>query len=153
MTKTTNKVQLPAWSYAQSLLPRTIGFDEIFRSLDSLASRATESVDPFPPFDIVKVSELEWRVKLAVAGYKKENLSIELDENVLTISGATQTESVDELDTHQILYKGISTRKFCKRWTVSEGTKVDSASLEDGILNVKIIKLPVEKSIVKIDIK
>jgi molecular chaperone IbpA len=143
------KVRVPQF-FTQTLIPRTVGFDDIFRSLDSIVSRASDVVDHFPPYDIVKLSETEWNVRVAVAGFSRDNLKIELENDVLSVSGTKLQE--DEVQP-EFLYKGISTKSFTRRWTVNEGTKVQSAELVDGILTIKLVKIPVERSVVQIAIK
>lgn len=151
MTNTQRKVRISPF-LSQALIPRTVGFDDIFQSLENIASRASDVIENFPPYDIIKVSDTEWNVRIAVAGFDRAGLAIELEKDVLTVTG-TQTVTDEEVSKPEYLYKGISTKNFTRRWTVNAGTKVQSAELADGILTIKLVKIPVERSVVQIEIK
>lgn len=146
----TRKVRVPQF-FSSSLIPRTIGFDDIFNALENVANRASDAVDNFPPYDIVKLSDTEWDIRMAIAGYTKDQIKIELENNVLTVS--TEASTQDTESTKVFLYKGISTKKFTRRWTVTDNTKVQMAKFVDGILTISLIKIPVERKASLIEIQ
>lgn len=136
---------------ANTLFPRAsfVGFDHLFQELDWVAKHAT---DTYPPHNIVKVSENDYLIDIAVAGFTMGDLEIEQDERTLTVKGEkVKTEFDDPEPT--FIHRGISQKKFKRVFRLSEYVFVDGASLKDGILSVKLkFELPEEKRPRKIDI-
>lgn len=127
------------------LYPSVVGFD---RLLDTFDTMLTEKPTTFPPHNIVKVDENNYLVELAVAGFNESEVTIEVLKNTLTIKGEKDLD-----DTRNYLHRGIGTRTFKKTVTLAETVQVDGASLENGILTVKLVNIvPVEKLPVKIAI-
>ena len=127
------------------LYPSVVGFD---RLLDTFDTMLTEKPTTFPPHNIVKVDENNYLVELAVAGFNESEITIEVLKNTLTIKGEKDLD-----DTRNYLHRGIGTRTFKKTVTLAETVQVDGASLESGILTVKLVNIvPVEKLPVKIAI-
>ena len=115
----------------------TIGFDSMFDRLERLQTQQ----EGYPPHNVVKHSEDNYEIALAVAGFNEEDLSVEQEENVLTIA----SKDVDSGNIEYI-HKGIGTRKFKKTFTLGEFIEVDSVSLVNGILSVYLVKnIPEEK--------
>jgi len=122
-------------------LPRNafLGFDHIFDELERIQSHAK---DTYPPHNVIKESELDYTIELAVAGFKQDDLVIELKDHVLTVTG----ERKQRRDNNVYVHHGISTRKFVKSYRLSEYTEVVGADLKDGILSVNLaVKLPEEQ--------
>jgi molecular chaperone IbpA len=127
------------------LYPSVVGFDQL---LDTFDTMLTEKPTTFPPHNIVKVDENNYLVELAVAGFNESEITIEVLKNTLTIKGE---KSLD--DTRNYLHRGIGTRSFKKTVTLADTVQVDGASLDNGVLTVKLINIvPVEKQPVKIAI-
>ena len=127
------------------LYPSVVGFD---RLLDTFDTMLTEKPTTFPPHNIVKVDENNYLVELAVAGFNESEITIEVLKNTLTIKGEKDLD-----DTRNYLHRGSGTRTFRKTVTLAETVQVDGASLDDGILTVKLVNIvPVEKLPVKIAI-
>jgi len=127
------------------LYPSVVGFD---RLLDTFDTMLTEKPTTFPPHNIVKVDDNNYLVELAVAGFNESEITIEVLKNTLTITGE---KSLD--DTRNYLHRGIGTRSFKKTVTLADTVQVDGASLDNGVLTVKLINIvPVEKQPVKIAI-
>ena len=123
------------------MFPRNafLGFDHLFDELESITNHAK---DTYPPHNVVKYDDMKYIIQLAIAGFKKEDISIELKEHVLTIKG----DRADTRDQEQYVHKGISGRKFLKSFRLSEYAEVSGADLTDGILTVGIeVVLPEEK--------
>lgn len=135
---------------ANTLFPRSsfVGFDHLFQELDWVAKHAT---DTYPPHNIVKVSENDYLIEVAVAGFTMDDLEIEQDERTLTVKGEkVKTEDKES----SYIHRGISQKKFKRVFRLSEYVFVDGASLKDGILSVQLkFELPEEKRPRKIDIK
>ena len=89
--------------------------------------------DNYPPYNIIKVSEHNWAIQVAVAGFGEDELDIELKDNVLTISGQKQ-----ETDEQEYLHKGISARTFTRTFTLNENVKILGATVVNGILAVSL---------------
>ena len=116
-----------------------LGFDHIFNELDHITKHAQ---DTYPPHNVVKEDELQYVLELAVAGFKEDDISIELKDHILTIEGARERRREPE----KYVHKGISARKFKKSYRLSEYTEVVGAKLEDGILAIALeVVLPEEK--------
>jgi molecular chaperone IbpA len=122
-------------------LPRTrfIGFDSLWAELDRISSHPN---DLYPPHNVIRLNDNTTLIELAVAGFNKDDLSIELKDNILTVSGAKNYR----YDEASYIHRGISTKKFSKSFRLSEYTEVTGATITDGILNVSIsVKVPEEK--------
>lgn len=134
---------------ANTLFPRSsfVGFDHLFQELDWVAKHAT---DTYPPHNIVKVSEDDYLIEIAVAGFTLDNLDIEQDERTLTVKGEIAKGDGEE---PSYIHKGISQKKFKRVFRLSEYVYVDGASLKDGILSIQLkFELPEEKRPRKISI-
>lgn len=107
-----------------------IGFDRLFKSIPEFVE-----ANKYPPYNVIKDSETSTRIEIAVAGFKKSDIKIEVKENVLTVSGAKSTEKEEELDYQ---YRGLASRGFIRKFKLAEFMEVTGASLEDGILTVKL---------------
>jgi len=121
--------------------PRNVflGFDHIFNELDHITKHAQ---DTYPPHNVVKEGEMQYVLELAVAGFKEDDISIELKDHILTVEGARERRREPE----KYVHKGISARKFKKSYRLSEYTEVVGAKLEDGILAIGLeVVLPEEK--------
>ena len=116
-----------------------IGFDHIFDQLENIHKHAK---DTYPPHNVVKDDEFRFSIELAVAGFKKEHIDIELKDHVLTVKG----DRPSRRDQNKYVHKGISARNWKKSFRLSEYTEVNGADLQDGILTVDLeVVLPKEK--------
>jgi len=115
-----------------------LGFDSFFNEIDRLLDVAsTQTIQSgFPPLNVYKEGE-DYTIELAVAGFREDNLKIEHDEKrgTLTVTGDTGTSSEE---TRQVIKQGIANRKFIRTFTIAENLKVDSASLEHGMLTIRL---------------
>ena len=116
-----------------------IGFDHIFNQLENIHKHAK---DTYPPHNVVKDEELKFIIEVAVAGFRKEHIDIQIKDHVLTITGERPARRDQDLYVH----KGISARNWKKSFRLSEYTEVNGADLQDGILTVELeVVLPKEK--------
>ena len=123
-----------------------IGFDHIFDQLENIHKH---SKDTYPPHNVVKNEELQFTVELAVAGFKKEHIDIEVKDHVMTITGTRPHRREQD----KYVHKGISAKNWKKSFRLSEYTEVVGADLQDGILTVDLeVILPEEKLPRKIQI-
>ncbi len=91
----------------------------------------TGSLEPYPPFNIILLDENKWCMEFALAGFKKSDVKVVLNNNVLTISGSKEKQE----DVHYI-HKGISGKSFERRFTLVNHIKVTGATMEEGILKL-----------------
>ena len=130
-------------TYPRSLF---VGFEPLFSELERLTS-ATPGQDNYPPHNIVKIDEENFNIEMAVAGFSKDDVEVELKDGTLTIPGS-RTE-----DEREYAHKGISSRKFSKSFRLAEYVVVDGADLVNGILVVNLrVDIPEEKRPQKIKI-
>ena len=121
-----------------TLAPWGIGFDRVFADFDVAFK---ENTHVYPPHNVVKIDDDSFLVELAVAGFSIEDLSIETVENSLMITGEHAAD-----DAREYTHKGISTRRFTRRFTLAEYVNVGEASLANGILSIALERvIPDEK--------
>lgn len=113
----------------------TIGFDRVASILDSFANLDTE-VSGFPPYDIVRLDDNAYRITLALAGFSREDLDIEVKENTLTIKGEKQASG--DKNSNEMLHRGIAGRNFVRRFQLADYVEVKAANLENGLLHVDL---------------
>src|SRR5271165_2592284 len=107
-----------------------IGFDRMARLMD-VAQSAAEAPS-YPPYNIEKTGENNYRLTMAVAGFKPDELDITVKENTLVVSGRVSTEPSKA----EVLYRGIAGRAFERRFLLADHIVVDGADLQDGLLHV-----------------
>mgnify|MGYP000655998147 FL=1 len=110
-----------------------IGFDSIFADLNRLAQAPRG--DNYPPYNIVKHDDDNYSIELALAGFKKEDISIEVDQQQLLIKSKLKDADEDIVEL-EYLHKGISARHFERSFTLAEHVFVQDAKMTDGILKV-----------------
>src|SRR5499427_6740108 len=110
----------------------TVGFDRLFSMLDGF-----ESAPGYPPYNIERTGENEYRVTVAVAGFGENELLIEAKENTLTIKGSKQTK---EEQNGEVLHQGIAARAFERVFQLADHVQVKNASLENGLLHVDLVR-------------
>lgn len=106
----------------------TVGFGPVFRDFQTASPN-------YPPHNIIQLSDTEYLLELAVAGFKKGEVTLEEHQGVLTITGNKFTENGSEYQ-----HRGIASRNFAKSFRVAEYYEVTDARLEDGILSIKFTK-------------
>jgi len=115
------------------LFRSSVGFDRMLDALES-ASRVA-SMDNWPPYDIVKVDEDDYRISMAVAGFTQDDLTITQEQNLLMVAG--QRSDADEAN-GQYLHRGIAARAFQHRFELADHVKVVGASLVNGLLTIDL---------------
>jgi len=115
----------------------TVGFDRLFSLLDQGAG--PEAASAYPPYNIERTGENDYRVTLAVAGFAREDLSIETRENTLAIKGAKETAPETGVK-REILHQGIAARAFERRFQLADHVVVTGASLANGLLHVDLVR-------------
>lgn len=115
----------------QTLFPRSsfVGFDHLLSELDHVAKHAN---DHYPPHNIIKTGDTDYLIELAVAGFTRDEISIEVKDRTLTVTGEHVSKG------REYIHRGISTKKFKRTFRLSEHVNVHGADLVDGILAVKL---------------
>ncbi len=119
----------------------TVGFDRLFSLLDSLPNGNGE-VSAYPPYDIERTSENGYRISMAVAGFKPDELKIEVKESLLTVTGE---KAAAEEKGKSYLHRGIAARSFERRFQLADYVEVKGAEVKDGMLHVDLVREIPEK--------
>lgn len=113
------------------LFRSSIGFDRMLNALQA-ASRV-ESIDSWPPYDIAKTGEDDYRITMAVAGFSQDELTITQEQNMLLVAGQKANE-----DNGEYLHRGIASRAFQRRFELADHVKVTGAGLVNGLLTIDL---------------
>jgi molecular chaperone IbpA len=114
-----------------------IGFDNMFDEL--MRVTAQQSNTNYPPYDIVQISDDEYMISLAVAGFGHNDLTVTKDKKTLVVEGKHSRETVDNEDAEaKYLHKGISERSFRREFTLADHVEITNAHLELGILSIHL---------------
>lgn len=126
--------------------PYLLGFEQLDRLVERTAKTGNEG---YPPYNIEQSSESSYRITLAVAGFREQDLSITLENSQLVIRG----RQVDELDGRVFLHRGIAARQFQRTFVLAEGVEVGGASMENGLLHIDLNRAIPEAVVQNIEIK
>ena len=130
------------------LTPFTVGFDEMF---DRLYGIEYNSVG-FPPYNIIKVDDFHYSIEMALAGYSKKDIEVEVSEGELSVRSKKIDD--DKFTNSSIVHKGISTKCFERKFTLSDEVHVKSAEMRDGMLTIMLERIiPDHRKPKKISIK
>ena len=128
----------------------TVGFDRLFDMLEN-SSLDQGQQENYPPFDLVREGENQYRIELAVAGFKPDEIDITAQQNVLIVSGRKSEES--EKRDSDYVYRGIANRSFERRFALADHIQVRGADLKDGLLAIELVReIPEAMKPRKIDI-
>ena len=131
----------------RDISPFAVGFDRTFDTLALLASSRAKEAN-YPPHNIRKVSEDQYTIELAVAGFEEKDIDIELVEETLTVKGNRPEETRDGF-----LHQGLATRDFVKKFVLSDDMVIKGAALSNGMLYVGVERIiPDEKKPRKIEL-
>lgn len=110
----------------------TVGFDRLFELLDT----ATTAKPDWPPYNIEKTGENEYRITMAVAGFRPEEVELTQQGNTLLVAG----KKVADADGRQMLHQGIAFRNFTQTFNIADYVRVSAATLRDGLLSVDLVR-------------
>lgn len=140
-----HKLNYDPFSFSKQL-NTTIGFEPILKKLAEM-TESMPKIPTYPPYNIKKTGENTYVIELAVAGFGKQDLELELQEGVLTIKGSVSSDDAD------YIYKGIAERAFTRQFTLADTVEVKNADLINGMLKIWLERfIPEEKKPKKIDI-
>lgn len=144
--KSNDRFWFDPFTFGNDISKGAIGFDHVLRRIAE-ANEYLPKIPAYPPYNVKKVDDEHYIIEMAVAGFGKHNLDIELKDDVLTISGNTETEEGD------YLHKGIANRAFTRKFTIADTVEVKNAELANGMLKIFLERfVPEEKKAKKIDI-
>ncbi len=126
--------------------PFLLGFEQFERTIDRISKLSTET---YPPYNIEQISSNLLRITVAVAGFEKADLEINLEGNQLQIKGFKKEEDDERI----FLHRGIATRQFQRNFVLAEGIEVEGASMENGLLSVDLSQPINSEESKKIEIK
>ena len=130
------------------LTPYAVGFDRVFDNLNRYVDNNQQSTG-FPPYNIRKEGDYNYVIEMALAGFGKEDIQVEIAENTLSIRSVKENSEDDETQ-----YRGISFRRFERKFTLSDDLVVNNANLENGMLYIDLERIvPEEKKPRLIEVK
>jgi len=120
------------------LFGSTVGFDRVFDLLQS-ATRGEQQGDKYPPYDIERTGEDAYRITLAVAGFREDELTITAERNLLFVEGEHRQAEASGPE-REFLHRGIGARAFKQRFQLADHVKVTDANLTDGLLTIDLVR-------------
>ena len=143
----TNKA-LSLFDNFNQLTPYAVGYDRIFDHLNNYVSNNVTSTG-FPPYNISKGGDYNYVIEMALAGFSKKDIEIEVADGTLTIRSTKENEENEDT-----IHRGISYRKFNRKFTIADDIIVNDASLENGMLQINLERIvPEEKKPRLIEVK
>jgi molecular chaperone IbpA len=140
-------------SIFNSLRPFSIGFDDMFDQFENMLGNGHLTMQSnYPPYNIRKTGKDNYAIEVALAGFSKEDIEVEFEDNLLTVRTKQVNKSENNYD-GEIIHKGISQRHFARSFTIADDVKVGEAKLKDGLLTIsceKIIPEHKKKKLIKI---
>ena len=117
-----------------------VGFDRVFDRLNDYASHQSTS-NTFPPYNIRKDGDFNFEIEMALAGFGRKDIEVEVADGVLTVRSVKDNEESED-----VIHRGISYRKFVRKFTMADDIVVNGAKLENGMLTVELERVvPEEK--------
>ena len=114
----------------------TVGFDRLFDLLDAVPG-FDAGANAYPPYNIERLGENEYRVTMAVAGFGEDEIHVDVKEQILTVRGEKKEEASED---REVLYRGITARAFERRFQLADHVEVTGASLENGLLHIDLVR-------------
>ncbi len=128
-------------SIFNSLRPFSIGFDDMFDQFESMLGNGSLAVQSnYPPYNIRKVGKDKYAIEVAVAGFNKDDVEVEYEDNLLTVK-TKQVKKTDQNNNGEVIHRGISQRSFARSFTIADDVKVNGAELKDGLLTISCEKI------------
>ena len=127
----------------QKMMGFSVGFDSIFERFFDMDTTRDSG---YPPYNIRKINEAQYVIEIALAGFSKDDIEVEVTEGSLTIRSKKLDEKEEETSEDSYVHKGIAKRTFLRCWTLSDDIFVKGADLKDGMLVINLEKvIPDEK--------
>jgi len=144
-----------ALSIFNQLRPLSVGFDDVFDTFESFFdSDLRIPTINYPPYNIVKTGKNAYDIEVALAGFNKKDIDVNVEDGVLTIESKTSDKDESKDEDGNTIYKGISKRYFKRQFTIANDVEIKGAELKDGLLKVSMEKIiPESKKLKSIEIK
>jgi molecular chaperone IbpA len=113
-----------------------VGFDQLFNDFEHRFAHQINN--NYPPYNIVKTGENDYEIQIAVSGFSKEELTVEVDQDQLIIKGERKR---NDDDGYEYLHRGLATRDFTRTWTLADHMVVDNGNIKNGILTVYLKRI------------
>jgi len=128
-------------SIFNQLRPVTVGFDNMFDHFERMFEDdyTFSTYSNFPPYNIVKTGDFTYDVELALAGFSKDDITVDYADNTLSVK-SVKKES-EKKDADGVLHRGISKRQFSKTFTIADDVEVKGAELKDGLLKISMERI------------
>ena len=124
-------------SIFNSLRPFSIGFDDMFDQFENMLGNGGLSMQSnYPPYNIRRTGQDKYSIEVALAGFSKNDVEVEFEDNLLTVRTKQVDKSENKNDDGEIIHKGISQRHFARSFTIADDVKVIGAQLKDGLLTI-----------------
>ena len=128
-------------SIFNSLRPFSIGFDDMFDQFESMLGNGSLGVQTnYPPYNIRKAGKDLYNIEIAVAGFNKNDVEVEYEDNLLTVK-TKDVKRTEEKEGDEVIHRGISQRSFARSFTIADDVKVNGAELKDGLLTISCEKI------------
>jgi len=144
-----------ALSIFNQLRPLSVGFDDVFDTFESFFdSDLRIPTINYPPYNIVKTGKNAYDIEVALAGFNKKDIDVNVEDGVLTIESKASDKDESKDEDGNTIFKGISKRYFKRQFTIANDVEIKGAELKDGLLKVSMEKIvPESKKLRTIDIK
>ena len=124
-------------SIFNSLRPFSIGFDDMFDQFENMLGNGGLSMQSnYPPYNIRRTGQDKYSIEVALAGFSKNDVEVEFEDNLLTVRTKQVDKSENKNDDGEIIHKWISQRHFARSFTIADDVKVNGAQLKDGLLTI-----------------
>ena len=137
-----------------------VGFDPLVKKLSEAAEQTVKIAQNYPPYNIKKIDENKYTIEMAVAGFGKQDIEVELADSKLIIKGnvhhgePAEQDSKGEWTWPSFIYQGLAMRPFTRQFTLADNVEIRNAELMNGILKIVLeAMIPDEKKPVKIEVK
>ena len=131
-----------------------VGYEPMFKRLEEAHESLAKVIPNYPPYNIVKVDDNKYVIEMAVAGFGKSNLDIEIQDGTLVVSGQSQlADMYEEGINNTYIYKGIADRNFTRKFSIADTVEIKNADLINGMLKIWLENIiPDSKKPKKVDI-
>ena len=116
--------------------PYAVGFDRVFDNLLNHTHNMATSTG-FPPYNIVKHDEYEFSIEMALAGFSKEDIEVVVEDGTITVKSVFD----DKVENAEVLHRGISQKKFTRKFTIADDIEVKGAELKNGLLEISLERI------------
>ena len=124
-------------SIFNSLRPFSIGFDDMFDQFENMLGNGGLSMQSnYPPYNIRRTGQDKYSIEVALAGFSKNDVEVEFEDNLLTVRTKQVDKSENKNDYGEIIHKGISQRQFARSFTIADDVKINGAQLKDGLFTI-----------------